>query len=233
MARSKRIGRLFVFWEQDHGLSLLAVLMVCMVFGAPILHLAKTGRVVFELFLALLLLTGVGALGQSRLQRSILGGLALATCAARFAFASQVGSQYSAVGAATALAFFTLLAVVVARRVFVEGDVSVHRIFGAVALYLILGLTWWFAYETIATLDPGSFAYAVPPETPFQRSSELIYFSFVTLTTVGYGDVTAVHPLARSVAMLEALIGQLFPAITLARLVALEVGGRTDPRGRA
>jgi len=230
MARSKRIRRLFVFWEQDHGLSLLALLMLGLVFSSPILHLAATGRVVFEIFLAALLLTGVGAVAQSPLQRSILGGLAFATFVARFVYASNVSDQYGAVGAATSLVVFTLLAVVVARRVFLEGDVSVHRIFGAVALYLIFGLTWSFAYETLAVLDLGAFTYAVPPETPFQRSSELVYFSFVTLTTVGYGDVTPVHPLARSVAMLEALIGQLFPAITLARLVALEVGRRTGPR---
>jgi hypothetical protein len=74
-------------------------------------------------------------------------------------------------------------------------------------------------------VDPEAFhpagAYFVAPQ-------RWLYYSFVTLTTVGYGDITPVGPLARSLAILEALTGQLYPAILLARLVALEVGSRKD-----
>ncbi|HEY7534991.1 MAG TPA: potassium channel family protein, partial [Thermodesulfobacteriota bacterium] len=57
----------------------------------------------------------------------------------------------------------------------------------------------------------------------YELDAKLLYFSFVTLTTVGYGDITAVHPVSRSLAMLEGLIGQLFPAILIARLVSMEL----------
>lgn len=80
------------------------------------------------------------------------------------------------------------------------------------------------ADELTALLHPGAFAGAVPDHGTLQH---WIYYSFVTLTTVGYGDVTPVHPAARSLAMLEALIGQLYPAILLARLVSLAVGSRS------
>jgi voltage-gated potassium channel Kch len=60
-------------------------------------------------------------------------------------------------------------------------------------------------------------------EHDFDPETRLIYFSFATLTTVGYGDITPVHPIARSLAMLEALIGQLFPVILIARLVSMEL----------
>jgi hypothetical protein len=61
----------------------------------------------------------------------------------------------------------------------------------------------------------------------------LIYFSFVTLTTVGYGDMAPIHPLTRSLATLEALVGQLYPAILIARLVSLELHARLDREKRA
>jgi hypothetical protein len=157
--------------------------------------------------------------------RAVLGVLAAATLVARFAYVLNPDFGDRLPGAVTAVAFFALLAFVVARRVFRDGEVDVHRILGAVALYLLLGLTWAFGYETLALIDGGAFSYAAPPETSAERTSDLLYFSFVTLTTVGYGDVTAVHPAARSLAMSEALTGQLFIAVTLARLVALEIRG--------
>jgi hypothetical protein len=224
MATRPRISRLGRFWEHDHGLSLLAAFLAVVMVGAPVVHLATPGRLVMDLALSVLLLTGVTAVSQGRAMRTVLAALAGATLVTRFAYSLDPDAQDSLPGAVTAVAFFALLAFVVASRVFRDGDVSVHRILGAVALYLILGLTWTFAYEWLALVDPGAFAFAVPPVTPAERTSELVYFSFVTLTTVGYGDITAVHPLARSLAMLEAVTGQLFIAITLARLVALEVG---------
>jgi hypothetical protein len=224
VAPRARISRLGRFWERDHGLSLLAAFLGVVVVGAPIVRLATPGRLVIDLAVSVLLLTGVAAIAQGRVMRTVLGAFAVTTLVTRFAYVLDPDAQDSLPGAVTAVSFFALLAVVVARRVFRDGDVRLHRILGAVALYLILGLTWSFAYEWLAIVDPGAFAFNVHPVTPAERTSELLYFSFVTLTTVGYGDITAVHPLARSLAMLEALVGQLFIAITLARLVALEVG---------
>jgi len=95
---------------------------------------------------------------------------------------------------------------------------------GAVAAYLLLGLTFAFAYEMITLKWPDAFTFAnARPTMPDALISHFVYFSFVTLTTLGYGDVTPNHPIARSLVTVEALIGQLFPAILLARLVSLEL----------
>jgi Ion channel len=223
-AVARRLDWLGRFWEHDHGLAFLAGLLTGIVFGAPIVHLATPGRIVVDVALSVLLLTGVAAVAQSGLSRAVLGGVALVALATRWAYVLVPGVEETPVGAATSLAFCAVLVVVVGSRVFRDGEVTVHRILGAVALYLLFGLAWLFAYEGLALFDPEAFAYSVAPATAVERTSKLVYFSFVTLTTVGYGDVTALHPLGRSLAMLEALTGQLFPAITLARLVALEVG---------
>jgi len=103
-------------------------------------------------------------------------------------------------------------------EVFRRGAVNQHRILGAVAVYLLIGLAWASAYELLHFVRPGAFGSALAAEPAPQT---WIYYSFVTLTTMGYGDITPVHPVARSLAIAEALIGQLYLAITLARLVSL------------
>jgi hypothetical protein len=108
-------------------------------------------------------------------------------------------------------------------KAFRAGPVNVHRIQGAVAAYLLFGLTWAAAYQLVAALAPGAFASAQP--LAVQDPRVWTYYSFVTLTTMGYGDVTPVHPAARSLALMEALTGQLYPAVLLARLVSLHAAG--------
>jgi hypothetical protein len=90
---------------------------------------------------------------------------------------------------------------------------------------LLLGLVWANAYALLHLIHPDAFSGAVG-KAP--GALTWIYYSFVTLTTMGYGDITPVHPIARSLAISEALSGQLYIAVTLARLMALHVsaGGK-------
>jgi Ion channel. len=94
-----------------------------------------------------------------------------------------------------------------------------HRVQGAVAVYLLFGLIWAFAYDFVILHAPQAFHADELTVQHGPLTPTLIYFSFTTLTTVGYGDITPIHPIARSLAMLEAFVGQLFPAILIARLV--------------
>jgi len=124
-----------------------------------------------------------------------------------------------------AMVFLAMMAGVVLFQVFREGPITVHRIVGAVAVYVLLGVLWAEGYQLVALLRPGAFVASggAPVGAP-----DLTYFSFVTLTTVGYGDITAVHSAARSMALLEALTGQLFPAILIARLVSMQVARKIE-----
>jgi Ion channel len=90
-----------------------------------------------------------------------------------------------------------------------------------VAGYLLLGLLWGVWYEIIELLQPGSFAVA--SQKAQAGLPQLAYFSFTTLTTLGFGDIVPLSPLARSLVILEALVGQLFPVILIARLVTMEI----------
>jgi hypothetical protein len=109
---------------------------------------------------------------------------------------------------------------VTARAVFASGEITYHRVIGGVLVYLTTALVFVSLYSLVGALSPTSFSglHVIDRTT---LPSDLIYFSFATLTSVGYGDIVPVHPFARSLSNLEAVIGQLYPATLLARLVSL------------
>ena len=123
---------------------------------------------------------------------------------------------------------------VVARAVYAPGDITYNRVIGAVLLYVTVGILFMAIYVVFAVLLPNSFlGISLKPRASLP--ADLIYFSFVTLTTVGYGDIVPVDPLVRSLSNLEAVFGQLFPATILARLVANQVSwhGKSKPKERS
>ena len=117
------------------------------------------------------------------------------------------------------------LSVVVARAVFARGRVTFHRVIGGVLLYLTIGVTFVALFGFLVLLVPDPLSNLGTLQGNFGIGN-LIYFSFVTLTTIGYGDVVPLHPYARGLANVEAIIGQLYPATLLARLVTLELAVR-------
>ena len=130
-------------------------------------------------------------------------------------------------GELAAMATFAALSAVVASAAFGPGPFTRHRLRGAVVLYLNIGLLFALLHRVIAELAPG--AYTNLPNAAFQPAAfraALDYFSFTTLTSLGFGDIVPVQPMARSLATLEAAIGQLYPATFIARVVMLELNGR-------
>jgi voltage-gated potassium channel Kch len=97
-----------------------------------------------------------------------------------------------------------VLSLVIGRVVFGQGRVNIHRVQGAVLLYLNFGLFFFTLYRLISLLVVNSFARLPPLGQEFGSGAALVYFSFTTLTTVGYGDIVPLHPLARNLANLEA-----------------------------
>ena len=116
-------------------------------------------------------------------------------------------------------AFDVAIAWAVANVAFGVGKVSAHRIMGAVILYLSIALVFANVYRTCALLLHGSFSGLDMGRGHFAGNT--LYFSLSTLTTTGFGDIAPLHPLVRSIANLESVIGQLFPATLLASLVTL------------
>jgi hypothetical protein len=115
------------------------------------------------------------------------------------------------------LLFIGLAILAISNRVFVETKVTQDLIRGGICIFLMLGLFWSLLYQIVIFFSPESFKF--PATENFNDT--LTYFSFTTLTTLGFGDVTPATPFARALTNAEAVVGQLYPSIYIARLVAL------------
>ncbi|MDX1374731.1 MAG: ion channel [Burkholderiales bacterium] len=112
------------------------------------------------------------------------------------------------------------------RSLVVSGSVDLNKIIGAICIYLLVGLDWTFLYLFANLALPGSF-HGLSAGDLRAQFGDLLYYSYVTLTTVGYGDVTPVRPLARTLAFLEAIAGQFYVAVLVAWLVGLYLAGKS------
>jgi hypothetical protein len=222
--------------RQEVGLSLvLAIQATIMFVVAP---LSATGQIipgVVDAFRFGLATVAVLMVTRHRLASGII---VVTFCASLLlTLALRAGAQATAASlfrlAATS-AFDLAIAIAVARVAFGPGRVTVHRILGGVILYLSIGLLFANAYRACALLLHPSFS-GLPPDRR-AALSQLLYFSLSTLTTTGFGDIAPLHPFVRSLANLEGVIGQLFPATLLARLVTLHTarqleGGNSSEAG--
>jgi hypothetical protein len=166
--------------------------------------------------------SGVAATLRKRTVNVVVGGPVAVALALRWANHVHPSLGLACADAAASLVCALLFVAVILVQVYCPGPINLHRIQGAIAVYLLLASAWSLAYQLVALSNPAAFVYPAAAD-PHHLHTRLLYFSVATLTTVGYGDITPLSPTARSLAALEALVGQLFPAILLARLVALEI----------
>ena len=125
---------------------------------------------------------------------------------------------------------FCLASTTIASRHLVQiGQVDLNKILGAVCVYLLLGIIWAFLYLFINLAFPGSFEGIASVDIRAQLP-EFLYFSFVTLTTLGYGDLTPLRPMVRALAYLEAIVGQFYVAILVAWLVGMYLSSKNKTR---
>jgi hypothetical protein len=104
-------------------------------------------------------------------------------------------------------------------HLFREDRITSDLIMGAICVYFLVGIVWALLYSTLEFFQPGSFQ--MPQGTVSQAT--FTYYSYVTLTTLGYGEITPISGPARSFALLEAMMGQLYLAVLIARLVGIHI----------
>ena len=122
-----------------------------------------------------------------------------------------------AIAADTIYSGFLLLSIVlIANKLFSSEAVTSDTVVGGICIYLLMGNLWFLLYDTLFLFNSDAFAAAHPVD-----SFDLLYFSFTTLTTVGYGDIAPLSQIARVLANLEAIVGVMFPAVFIARLVGM------------
>ena len=140
-------------------------------------------------------------------------------------FFTGSGRKDLALLAAICYAALLLAAILIlSRRLNLQRHVTLDMVRGGICVYLLVALLWYLFFAIVDSINPGSFHY----DYGSSGSYDLLYFSFCTITTVGYGDIVPLHRLAKVLSNLEAMIGQMFPAVFIARLVSLYVISRVE-----
>jgi voltage-gated potassium channel Kch len=219
-------GLLNRYWSADEGLTLFFIILCILLFVVyPLVEISSEITYAGDIFFSLLLISGALTIRKSATMKGLVLAATVLAIAAHWMRHVGPGWPLYIWEAALAMLAIVLFIVVILRHVFQPGPMTLHRVLGAVSVYMLLGLLWAFAYRVVARHFPGSihFEFQATDQTLMSR---FVYFSFSTLTTVGYGDITAVHPIARALVVSEALVGQLFPVLMIGGLLSMALQSR-------
>ncbi len=216
--------------------ALLLTILLALVFE-PVLFGPQAASWIFDSVYSVILITAVFAVTQRRRVRIWFAVLGAFTLLATWWHHVVPPEQFVAAMAFSHLlgvAFLFLIVGATLTELFRAEEISVDIVLGTMAGYLLLGTAWAFIYSFISLVSPGAFS--VGEELPVfvasndSRLSVFIYYSFVTLTTVGFGDMTPVSQAARTLSWLEAVVGQLYIATLVAGIVGIVVSGSRERR---
>ena len=182
-----------------------------------------------DLFVTLILLSGVFALIQNR--GIFIFGLifALFTLIIRWMLHFMNISSLATVSQILSILFMGFIVGVILSYLFREKEITSDIIMAAICGYFLIGLLWSSVYLLLAALEPSSFQFS---RTMGSGGEDFAYYSFVTLTTLGYGDITPVTTPARSLSILESATGQLYLAVLVARLVGIHIAQAHEEKAR-
>ncbi len=208
-------------WESQANLAFFLGLLVFSVFVLPSIGFGNRHSTLYsDTVYTVLVISGVAiAWGRRALfyTSAIVGSVAIIVRWAAF----HNPTAYAELWRETlTLATISIITLILLIQIFGRGPVTSMRVQGAIAVYLTFGFAWAHAYMIAAHFNPAAFSSSVGA---FSSPNDWMYYSFTTLTTLGYGDIVPVGRISRMLAVGEALTGQLFLAVMIARLVAMEV----------
>jgi len=208
--------------HQENRFLILFVGILFLILLSPLSGSASRVAVVVDLGYSFHLLSSIFAVSRNRRHALVVTIAAvpffLATWGAHFYSLSE---GFIALGVVSGILFFGSTIYIIFKGIITQKIVNLEVIYGAVVVYLLMGLLWALVFGLIYLIDPTSFSFA----NGLVEDSRIrfMYLSYVTLTTLGYGDITPLAPAARSFAMLEAIIGQIYLVVLVAWLVGMYV----------
>lgn len=198
------------------------IALVLMIVSMPLLDDLRHGVLVQTVLLTVVMLSALPVVGASRrilIPACILVVPAVVSRWANFYLPDLMAAE---IHLTAAILFISFIIVRLLRFVLRAPKVNTEVLCAAVSNYLLLGLLWMFAYALTETVTPGAFAFTAEAAANHSMDGfNALYFSFVTLGTVGYGDIVPVSQVARMLAFTEAVTGLFYMAMIVARLVAL------------
>jgi hypothetical protein len=204
---------------QGRFLQLLVALLLFLLIE-PFLEQIGVGWQVANVFLTLILMSALFSVSENktRLSKALLFGVpAIIGLWGGDIFRGR--HLLADISPVLVTVFFAYVAIRILSFIMKAKEVTADTVYAALCVYLLLGLIWAMLYRSMEQVSPGSIQFSL--DEPLAR--QCIYYSYVTLTTLGYGDVTPLSATARSLSFVEALMGQLYLAVLVARLVGLHI----------
>lgn len=206
--------------HKDNNFFGLFIGQLILIFTMPVLHDLDENISKFFLhmaFIGMMLLTIIGNKANKQWIKSILILAALEVIIFIFAFLlNDIALTFLAIS--LSLFFLVTSTAVAFNSVFFSQKTNFNHLMGASCIYLLLGIIWAILYANLNFISQGSFAGLTNQETRL-HFSEFMYYSYVTLTTLGFGDITPVSPLAKTLSFMQAVTGQLYLTIMVAGLI--------------
>jgi Ion channel len=206
--------------------SLLLVAMLLLLVVEPFFRQQGFEHGVFDIMVSVVLIAAIWVVSQHRGLLAIGLLLAVPLFLARWAL-HVVDIHWLAVGwPLLGIAFFAFTAMVLLRQVLSDTTVTTDTIAGSISVYLLLSVIWALIFSLIEAAHPGSFhvngsPFEISGSAYHSQLPAFLYLSLITISTVGYGDIVPVTQPARMLAALEGVIGQLYLAVLIARLIGL------------
>jgi len=206
----------------------LLIALALLLFFFPFVEEVKGGDLIVSLLLSLVLLSAVLAVASRGRTLVVALLLAIPAIGGRWINHFRPDLIPPAVFLVAGLALVAFVVVNLLRFVLRAPSVNTEVLCASISAYLMLGLMWTMAYWLVDQLTPGAFAFNTSAGKESMNGFNAFYFSFVTLSTVGYGDITPVARIARWLAAMEAMTGLLYVAVLIARLVSLYSSPKSD-----
>jgi glucan phosphoethanolaminetransferase (alkaline phosphatase superfamily) len=206
-------------WENRFLFVLVAILSFLIL--SPLLKNFLRVSLLLDIFLTAIFISAIYAVSQKRHYLLIGTLLVLPLLLDTWTKHLLVSPALSFIGTCSGILFFAFLVITIVSFVFKQNTVTLNVINASVVVYLLIAIMWAFLFILVEKVHPGSFS--IVANQGEESTFHFFYYSFVTITTLGYGDITPVSDIARSLALLEALIGQIYLVVLVARLVGIHI----------
>jgi hypothetical protein len=205
--------------------SVLLLLMVLLILVAPFLREFIRIKLIMDIVTTAIMIAAIWATGERKHQSAISFGLALPFVLLTWVNYAARNEFVTLMAHLVGILFFGYVIFSILKFVLESKTVTREVIFAAIVSYLLIAVIWAYGYSALELLQPGSFRV---PEDAFQGGgSHFIYFSIITLTTLGYGDITPLTHQAGSLTAVEALVGQVYLVVLVAWLVGMYVSRKS------
>jgi hypothetical protein len=212
---------------RERRLIVLLVAILMLLFAFPYLQGALAGDLLLNLLQAAIVFAAISVVSTDPKHTAAAVLLGLLSLLSGWVPRSTEYSLLFVMGGWSAMAFYGFAVAMITLRLMGDQEVTFNALCGCFCGYLLLGFLWTEAYDLIEYHRPHSILWVSSPSSRLLWS-DLLYFSFTTLTTAGYGDITPVTPQTRSVALLESVSGVFYVAVMISRLVGLHIATQRD-----